>query len=820
MSKQTRMATSLRGGSELEKANRLLSRRAAESGMVLLRNEGVLPLDRPCPVALFGAGARHMTKGGTGSGEVNNRGTVMPEDGLLANGFAILTRRWLDRLDAGLKDSRKEYIREIRAKTRKIPAWDSRSFFPAFDSVAERTPDLPLIQERDLHLDKTDVGILVITRQAGEGRDRKNVPGDWTLTERELEAARVVSYCYKRSILVINSGSPIDCSFLEECPFKAIIYMGQPGEEGGNALAELLLGKAAFSGKLACSWPERLEDLPSTPEYVKEAGERPEILYPEGIFVGYRFHDASGVPALFPFGYGLSYTSFSWGEPRTELRGGEVTFTCKVRNTGARKGAEILQLYVGYPAGDLPREEKALIGFARSPELAPGEEAVLTIGFSIQAVALYREEDASWVIPAGEYAILVGESSVDFRPVAAIRIAAEKVVERCHNVSNPGRKVSEYVPPRKESSWDMAGIPSVEMDLSSVKTVEHRYGSEEALDPAVAGLGHEELATGLTGTYQFLLSETRETTPGAAGRTRLGDIFGEREEDVVMADGPAGVRLANTYRWKKGKYPKERSAYSEKVLIAKPYLRPVNFFKSLSLMPKRHCWCTAFPAGVILAQSFDLSLLEEVGTAVAKEMEMAGIDIWLAPGMNIQRNPFCGRNFEYFSEDPVLTGKLAAAITKGVARIPGRTCTLKHYAANNREDGRMKSDSVLDERVLREIYLKAFGIAIHEGAAIAVMTSYNKINGTYAGSRKDLCEDVLRSEFGFDGFVMSDWECVAPDQAVAWEHVEGGTDLIMPGMDYPRDELIRGLKEGKADEPKLRLALSRIVRACRRIRGR
>ncbi len=817
MSRKTRTSASFPGESELEKANRLLSRRAAEAGMVLLRNEGVLPLEKPCPVALFGSGARHMTKGGTGSGEVNNRGTVMPEEGLLANGFDVLTASWLDRLDAGLMDSWKEYVREVKRKTRKIAPWDSRSFFPAFDSVAERTPDLPPIHEDDLHLEKTDVGILIIARQAGEGRDRKDIPGDWTLTERELEAARTISRSYRRSILVINSGSPIDCSFLEECPFQAIVYMGQPGEEGGNALAELLLGKATFSGKLACSWPRRLEDLLSTPEYIKEAGESPTILYPEGIFVGYRFHDASGVPALFPFGHGLSYTSFSWGEPRLEIQKDEITFSCKVRNTGARKGASILQLYVGYPKGEILREEKALLGFARSPELAPGEECAMEIAFPVEAIALYREEDSSWVIPAGEYAILVGESSVSFRPVAAIRIREEKVVERCRPVSNPGRRIADYVPPRKDPSWDMTGIPSVEMDLSFLKTVEHRYGGEEEIDSSVAGLGYEGLATGLTGTYKHLLSETKEVTPGAAGRTRLGDVFGE-EEDVVMADGPAGIRLANTYRWKKGKCPREIRVIPEKMLIAKPYLRPVNFLKSLSFMPKRHCWCTAFPAGVILAQTFDLSLLQEVGTAVAKEMEAAGIDIWLAPGMNIQRNPFCGRNFEYFSEDPVLTGKLAAAITRGVAKVPGRTCTLKHYAANNREDGRMKSDSVLDERVLREIYLKGFAIAIREGSAIAVMTSYNKINGVYAGSRKDLCEDVLRSEFGFDGFVMSDWECVAPGQAIAWEHVEGGTDLIMPGMDYPRDELIRGLQEGKADERKLRLALSRILRACRRIR--
>lgn len=313
--------------------------------------------------------------------------------------------------------------------------------------------------------------------------------------------------------------------------------------------------------------------------------------------------------------------------------------------------------------------------------------------------------------------------------------------------------------------------------------------------------------------------------PGCAGKSNPFPSLKYGLPVLAMADGPAGLRLVPFFHGD-GKSKAEAVPCSEKLTLASRYFAIREIFRRISFKPRVYRFATAFPVGIVLAQSFDVGLLEEIGKGVSEEMDAFGVDIWLAPGLNIMRHPLCEGNFEYFSEDPVLSGKLAAAISRGVGSNPRRTVTFKHFCCNNQEDNRLKSDSRVHERALREIYLRGFRIAIREGKEAAVMTSYNKVNGIYDNSSVDLVTTVLRVEWGFDGIVMTDWGSVAAGQAVPHEAIAAGTDIIMPGNGAMEKELAEAVENGLLEERKiqesasrLRAVLSRKERRARPLKG-
>lgn len=807
---------------QLELKNRALAREAAAEGFVLLKNDGVLPLKGP-RVALYGAGARMTVKGGTGSGAVRERYSVNIETGLKDAGYEIATQGWLDRFDAFYADTYEAYRQEMEAKVAGLTNFHQiLHIIPPF-----LHPTGVPVTAQDIAQSACDTAVYVLARQAGEGNDRKDVPGDYQLDELERENLRIVSEGYRNLVVVVNVGGLIDLSFLEEIHVSALVYCAQGGEEGGNALADVLSGRVNFSGKLADSWPRRFEDVPSSKSYSYLGGDEHNQEYTEGIYVGYRFFDTFGVKPLFPFGYGLSYTAFSLSAQGVELRAGQVLVRARVENTGAVPGREAVQLYATVPFGAEGAEYQRLAAFGKTKDIPAGGAEELTLTVPLRSLACYDAGKASWVLRAGEYILRLGNSSADTVPAAVLTLAREAVIEQCVNVCPPQHEIKELQPPPRAAE-SLAGVPVLPMDESLPALVTHVYETpEEEVEGLAASLTDRQLCRlvcgGGTGAEKLQV-----LAMGASGTTTP-ELFEELGiPNVILSDGPAGLNLtSHTVELPDGSL---KSARTPENLEA--YKRYLFGFSGKMMMKKmadpsegvsHYRYATAWPCSQLLAQSFDPGLLERVGDAVGAEMEAFGVTVWLAPGMNIHRNPLCGRTFEYYSEDPVLSGKLAAAIVRGVQSHPGKGMSVKHFAANNCELQRNYSSSNLTERALRELYLRGFEIAVKEAAPRTVMAAYNKVNGVYCTNNYDLLVKVLRCEWGFDGLVMSDWDAMKADPADCTKPASGDVqkahaaqcDLVMPGRPDQVEALLRGLEAGIVSEHDLRRSAARILKLIR-----
>lgn len=777
---------------ELERANRQLAFKAAKEGIVLLRNENhCLPLSEK-RIALFGAGITNATKGGTGSGEVNNRDNVSIYQGFASRGFEIASRQWIEDYKQAKKEARKELKARLKEALKGKPRFDEDACYWAIDHIKESFPAGRKITEGDYASSNCLTAIYVVTRQAGEGKDRESQAGDYQLSEVEIDNIRFIAEHYPSSVLVINAGSSVDLSPVLDSPLKAIVFLGQAGEEGGNALAALLTGEDNFSGKLTATWYKSLSQHPLSKTYSYLAGQTDYEEYVEGIYVGYRYADAFKIEPLYPFGYGLSYTDFdisaSW-----KIEGTAVKIKATVINAGNVKGQEIVQVYLSFPKSEAKRERKALVAFARTPDIEPGKQIEIELAFDLADWGYYDEKEAAYYLDEGDYVILVGDSSADLESVGCLRLQRKVKTEQTVNIcplKHPFEEIS--APDIEPYSYDG---DAVLVDSKNFHTLTHEYGKKEAVPELIRGMKDEELAQLLNGFEAYNDAEPPHVAPGCAGKTAPYPSVKYGLPVLALADGPAGLRLVSEY-YTDGQSRAKGVPHSEKLAIASKFFALKFFLQRLTLKPKMYAYATAFPVGIVLSQTFDTALMEEIGRAVSREMDEFAIDIWLAPGMNIMRFPLCGRNFEYFSEDPLLSGKMAAAISRGVDEVGRHTVTLKHYCANNQEDNRLKSDSRIHERALREIYLRGFRIAVKEGKASALMTSYNLVNGVYTNSSPDLIKTMLRDEWGFDGLVMSDWGSVAEGQAKATEAIKAGNDLIMPGGTPQAKNVLNGLQDG------------------------
>lgn len=801
---------------KLEKDNRQLALKAAIEGIVLLENKGdCLPIKEK-KIALFGAGAKHATKGGTGSGEVNNRNNISIYDAFLSLGYQITSTRWLNDYEQYRKKARKEFINRCKEAIKKESLYDENACYWALDPIKESFPVGRKITEQDFEESQTNTAIYVVTRQAGEGHDRLYEEGDYFLTTVEKENIAFIANHYQNSILVINSGASCDLSFLSSLSLKAVVFMAQAGEEGGTALALLLTGKRNFSGKLSATWYEDLKAHPLSTSFSSLDGQIDYEEYKEGIYVGYRYIDAFKVQARYPFGYGLSYTNFSF-IGKAVLKDSVIEIQAKVKNIGEKDGAEILQAYLHFPNEKVKREVKALTSFARTKELAPGEETILTLTFDLQDWGYYDEKTSSYILGSGIYLVSLGDSSLSPTPLLGVKIAKDIVTEISTPICPLKKDFIELEPSKCDPITYEGEI--VTLNLESIKTIKHHYTKKEEIHPLASKMNEDELAHLVNGLEGFNDNEAPYVPPGCAGKTNPYPSTKYNIPTLAMADGPAGLRLIPEFR-SDGKSKAKGFITSDKLALASRYYALKLNLRQISLKKKHYQYATAFPVGILLAQTFDQDLLEDIGRAVSDEMDAFAIDIWLAPGMNIMRFPLCGRNFEYFSEDPLLSGKMAAAISRGVAMNNRHTVTFKHFACNNQEDNRMKNDSLVKERALREIYLKGFKIAIKEGKGDCVMTSYNKINGVYTNSSYDLVTKILRDEWGFDGFVMTDWGSVAPSQAIGYESIKAGNDIIMTGKDKEATNLLTALKEKNLTKEDLVYSASRIIKVALKLHNK
>ncbi len=795
-----------------EKDNLLVAYEAACEAMVLLKNDGALPF-KTRKIALFGPGASMTIKGGTGSGEVNERHSVTVLEGLEDRGFEITTKQWIADFEQNYKDAEAAYKIE---KKKRINLLKPNSIMEMiFDNF--RAPVGPAITDDVVTASDTDSCIYVLSRQAGEGGDRKAEKGDMFLTDEEAAAIRTCAEKYAHFLLVINCGSAIDMAFAEEIPgINAILYLCQLGTEGGHAFADVVSGAVTPSGKLSDTWAKKYEDIPFAKEYSYLNGNLKEEYYKEGIYVGYRYFDSFGVEPAYPFGFGLSYTDFTIRSSGVAMVQGMVMVTADVSNTGdTYSGKEVVQLYASAPNGHLHKEYQSLADFEKTALLAPGEHQTVQLCFDLRNLASYREYDACYVLEKGEYILRLGNSSRNTMVIGTLLLEEEVIVSRHQNVCVPAESMEELVAPGRKEETIAEGLPYILVNPADFQTVEYTYEEPpKHYDPKVQkfvdSLSAKEMAEIVVGIGMFG-GETRFNLPGSVGNT-TSKLWDKGLANVALCDGPAGLRIQKRSTVdKKGKVKPVDMALSifeafpdavRKLMVGNPEKDTVIYQ-----------YTTAFPVANALAQTWNTELMHKVGNAIYTEMKEYGCTYWLAPAINIHRNPLCGRNFEYFSEDPRLTGAMAAAITRGVQQEEGFYVTVKHYACNNQEDNRNYVSSNLSERALREIYLRAFEQTVREGGAKGIMTSYNRVNGVYSANSHDLCTKVLRNEWGFDGVVMTDWFSTGGNKANTALCMKAGNDLLMPGGGNYRMEILTGLKKGLISEEDLRRCCANVVRA-------
>lgn len=779
---------------------------------VLLKSDGSFPLPTAGKLALYGNGARHTLKGGTGSGEVNSRYFVTVEEGLRQAGFEITTDNWLNGYDDVRVEAKKQFLKDIKTRARE------KHTNVIIEGMGAVMPE----PEYDLPLDGDgDTAVYVLSRICGEGNDRTDSPGDILLTQTEERQILALQKQYKRFMLVLNVGGPVDLSPVLDV--GNILILSQLGVDTGAVLGDLLLGKAYPSGKLSTTWAA-VEDYAAIGDF----GSLTDTRYKEGVYVGYRYFDSVGKKAMFPFGFGLGYTELAVSPADVRVEGETLFVRAHVKNTGNHPGKEVVQLYVSVPQGKLDQPYQTLAAFKKTGELLPGEEQEVLLTCRLSELASFDTDAAAYILESGEYILRLGNSSTDTVPCAVVKLEKTVIVKRVRHIGGTA-DFEDWKPETVRQEPLPEGLPVLAVAPEAICTETVAYDQREEIDPRTEAFTDEELAYMNIGAFDpkggilSVIGNASKNVAGAAGES-TGMLQDKGVVPLVMADGPAGLRLSRDYAVDdKGIHPLGQTMPST-ILDFLP--KPIAKIMELTTpKPKkgaeiRHQYTTAIPIGTAMAQSWNRELAFACGDIVGAEMERFGVHLWLAPALNIHRSIRCGRNFEYYAEDPLLSGILAAEVTKGVQKHPGRGTTIKHFAANNQETNRYCSNSVISERALRDIYLRGFGICVQEAQPHAVMTSYNLLNGMHTSERRDLTADYLRSENGFKGVVMTDWlvgsEMLSQGSAYPAPTAAGiaaaGGDLVMPGRKEDFKNIRKALKNGTISRKTLQVNATRLLR--------
>ncbi len=568
--------------------------------------------------------------------------------------------------------------------------------------------------------------LVVIGRAAGEDRENTLTKGSYYLTDEERAMLDTVTSAFSRVVVLLNIGNIMDMAWTEEYGDKlsSLLIVWQGGMESGNAAADVLTGAVNPCGKLSDTIARRYEDYPSSANF----GGKAYNDYAEGIYVGYRYFDRHPDKVLYPFGFGLSYTDFEIKVESLKRAENETEAAITVTNTGSCPGKEVVQLWCHAPAGRLDKPERVLAAFGKTKTLAPGESETLTLRCDDKCLASYDEDSSRFVLESGEYRFTANDTEA-----GGFSLEQEITAEQCEPLCKTSAELRERILSRLPKAIPVTGIGSCTLD--DVKS------GEITLDDFIARLNDEELEALSRGQGMMGTSLGVAGNAGAFG----GVIESLREKGVppiITSDGPAGLRLKK--------------------------------------------YCALQPCGTALACTWNTDLVEALSAKVGEDMIHYGVDVQLAPGMNIHRNPLCGRNFEYFSEDPLLSGKMAAAAVRGV-QSKGKAACPKHFACNNQETNRNRNDSRVSERALREIYLRNFEIVVKEAKPLTIMTSYNKVNGVWSHYNYDLATTVLRGEWGYTGCVITDWwmqRSKSPEFPKLRNNayrVRAQVDVLMPG---------------------------------------
>ena len=825
----TGMAASTNQTSEREVRNAQLSKEAAEEGMVLLENENqALPLAQGSKAALFGTGSYGTIKGGTGSGDVYNRYTISVYDALTST-YNISNMAWWG-----------EYLKTFEEKKAQAAEEKKDNDYVKYTQGRFGGADSFLAIDQALtqsDMDKAKAGgvttaFYTVSRVSGEGADRTIGKGDYELSEVEYNNIKLIAKNFDKCVVLLNVGGVVDTKFFSEIEgVDGLVLMSQAGMEGGNALADILTGKTTPSGKLTDTWAKNYSDYPAATTIGDNDGDNKQEDYKEGIYVGYRYFDTFNITPAYEFGYGKSYTSFDVEPLTVAADENNVSVTVNVTNTGdTYSGKEVVEVYFSAPDGSIEKPYQELAGFAKTDNLAPGESQKLTVTYKTTEMSSYDEAKAAYVMEDGDYIVRVGDSSRNTKVAGVLTLDKDVVTEQLSNqltldknwkdLSKTGKTPYSY----KDEAAQIKAAARIALPSAKIKTENNAskidekkvttyltadaakdykaaenevvetvdavpantklidvYDGKVSMESFVASLDDTQLANlanGISGasTSGDTWGADANSVTGAAGETSQLYFNSLGIPNTVEADGPAGIRVTAETTDKDG-----NAVYN---------------------------YCTAFPIGTLLAQTWNTDLVNRVGKAIGEEMVEIGVTLWLAPGMNIHRDPLCGRNFEYYSEDPALTGYVGSAITAGVQSNKGVGVTIKHYITNNQETNRSAVNTSVSERTLREIYLKGFEMVVKSAQPMAIMSSYNKVNGIYACENFDLLTSVPRGEWGFDGMVMTDWG--AGNRAGVDTMMHAGNDLVMPGRTQDRMiAALQGNPVGTTADPNLDKTLVR-----------
>ena len=751
-----------------------LSKNVAKEGMVLLKNHGnQLPFCNGTKLALFGMGTFDYVRGGGGSGEVTVEYEVNLYEGFQKLGNYV-------EICEELADFYRDYIRNEIGDTFYWPGQKPEPALP--DELCARVRAF------------TDTAVISISRFSGEGWDRDlkghavYEEGDFYLSSAEKAMVEKVKAYFPKIVVVMNVGGMVDTGwFCNDAAISAALMAWQGGMEGGTAAAELLCGVGTPSGKLVDTFAKRLEDYPST-ENFHESDDY--VDYTEDIYVGYRYFET--IPGAaervnYPFGFGLSYTQFAWSVEDAKQTDNQIYFRIKVNNTGNYAGKEVIQIYVQAPQGKLGKAARSLVGFQKTDLLEPGQSQTLSISFSVASLASYDDlgkiQKSAYILEKGDYHFHIGNSirntiCSDF----VYTVEQDWVVQQLREKLTPNNLKKrlladgtyELLPVAQKTAEEPVLTPLTQEVLESVyppvryvPTTPPRDRDQQnvhffdevaegkiSLDAFVKQLSDEQLAHLMSGQVNL----------GVANTQGFGNVPELGVPNAMTADGPAGVRIR----------------------------------------PQCGVNTTAFPCVTQVCCTWNPELSYAVGKAGAMEMKENNLAAWLTPAVNIHRSPLCGRNFEYYAEDPFLTGVMASSFVRGVQSEKISAC-VKHFALNNKETNRKNSDSRVSERAAREIYLKAFEIIVKTADPWYIMSSYNLINGVRASENRELLEDILRAEWGFDGMVSTDWHT----HSEQYKEIKAGNDLRMPAG-IP-DRLLEAMERGLITREEIEISAKRIL---------
>ncbi len=758
---------------KFNKQGLILSRRIAAEGSVLLKNENnVLPLKKGEKIALFGRNQCDTYKGGGGAADLWAVKCQNYADGLekIGNIYKPLLKKYRDTSAANHDPSLGKFHH----------AWNHHKY------------SLPEVRISDAEVEKAakscDVAVVFIGRFAIEGRDIKNISGEYKITDQEEKILAQVTKCFKKKILVLNIPTALDINFLDKYNFDAIIHNFYPGHLAGFAMADVLYGKVPPSGKLPFSWAKCADEYPTNEGFSSD-----KIIYSEGLYMGYRYFDTFGKNVLFPFGFGMSYTKFNIEVLDCEINETVVTLKTKVTNTGKYRGREVVQCYLSMPEDNLDQPYQILCGFEKTNWLNVGENQILTIKFDLLKHTSFSEKSASYILERGNYIIRVGANSRDTNVACCVKVKETFTHKKVTNRLPLNESFANLRKPdsTKEEHDD---ILCLEADFSGVKAIDLTnqpcyqevektadYTFSDVLsgkciaEDLAACLTDEQLALMLTGDgfeKQKTLGLSLEPLVEGEG-THTHQLTELGIPSSVMQDGPNGVR-ATTF-------------------VAPPV--PPDY--ELSGRD-----CVYYPSAIMQAATWDRKLIEQMGREISVDLDKIGYNGLCAPGVNLHRNIRCGRNFEYFSEDPYLSSQMAISVINGVQKnVDGtpskRYAVLKHFACNNSEDMRTTGDSILNERTARELYLRSFEYVLQETKPLSIMAAYNKINGVFAAANHDLLDGICRYEWGYDGWIMTDWD-VRETEAKC---LLAGCDTCMPGHYKTFEELLNaGLTKAVAQQ--------------------